>query len=130
MTKLTYRELSDPRFLTQLNKLSNIETLPTEKAFRLSKALTELSKCLESFNKKRDTIVLKYVVKDAEGKLVTTDGKPKFTDSEALEKEINEILDTPVNVIIPKVTIKELGRNSGFSAQQLNTIDKFLDYKA
>ena len=88
-----------------LNKLADKET-DLSTAIIIAKNLKELSTYKEIIDKKRDSVIVKYAEKN-DNNVISQDenGNVKITDINSFNKDLSEILDTPIEVnllLLPK----------------------------
>ena len=109
-----------------LNKLADKET-DLSTAVIIAKNLKELSTYKDIIDKKRDGVIVKYAEKN-DNNVISQDenGNVKITDINSFNKDLSEILDTPIEVnllLLPKDKMM----NMKISAKDILPLTDILD---
>lgn len=78
-------------------------------SIKLTKIVKSVETEVDLFQKEKDKILKKYGELDESGELVVKDDQLKILDIPAFEKEYQKLLNTEVELDVPKVDVKDLG---------------------
>lgn len=122
MIELTVKELV--RCVDTMKDLS-LKKLKGKVVFQLARAMTEIEKELQSFNKAREELINKYCLRDENGKLVkNADDNTYILQPEKIEnfnKELNELLEEKIKLNLEPIDIDSID-DIEFTPRQIQNI--------
>lgn len=74
-------------------------------SFKIGRLIRELDKELELFNESHMQIVKKYGVRDSQGEFIFENNQVKVTDIEKCNAELQELLNTNIEIYAEKISI-------------------------
>lgn len=99
-------------------------------AYAVSKILKAAESEMTSFNETRMDLIRKYSQKDENGELVTDENGNAHVLPENIEvftKELNEVLDTEIDISANKVRIDDL-EDVKFTPSEMVQLDAFIEF--
>lgn len=113
-----------------LQKLAGAD-LKAKLAWQVARLLKAAEAELQSFNETRMTLIKKYGEKDTEGELITDEkGNCKIPpeDINTFTAELNELLNTEVEINVNKISINDL-ENMSFTPSEMTLLEEFIDFE-
>lgn len=112
-----------------LQKLASTE-LKAKLAWQVGRLLKAADTEIQSFNETRMNLIKKYGEKDENGELITDDkGNCKIITEglDAFTNELNELIETEVEINANKINIDSLGDRE-FTPAEMSQIEIFIDF--
>jgi len=78
-----------------------------KQAYWLGRATDQLQNELRAFEKARFKLIEKYGKKDKDGELIEKDGKYNITDTDAFQKDFDEIADMEIEIKYEPISVDE-----------------------
>lgn len=75
-------------------------------SFQIGRLARELDKELKLFEKERENLIKKYAEKDENGNLIFIEKNVKILDTNAFNYEMQELLDSDLNINAEKIDIE------------------------
>lgn len=128
MIKVKISELIDNTEVLQ--KLSRT-SLKAKTAWQVARILKAADKEVQEFNETRMNLIKKYGEKDESNELITDEsGNCKIVPEHLVDftKELNELVNTEVEINANKVTINDL-ENIDFTPGDMVQLESFIDFE-
>ena len=102
---------------------------PARAAFKIARLMREINNEYQLYEKSRNDIVMRYVERDENGDPVRLDDERVKIQSGKMEecsKELNELMETTLNINVEKINLDEFGDNA-IAAEQLYKMMNFIE---
>lgn len=113
-----------------LQKLAGAD-LKAKLAWQIARLLKAAEAELQSFNETRMTLIKKYGEKDTKGELITDEkGNCKILPENinTFTTELNELLNTEVEINVNKISIDDL-ENMSFTPSEMTLLEDFINFE-
>lgn len=99
MIEISYAHFYQPGFIPLVQKIAKVEGLPAKAAYRVGKIAQTVLRSYTVADTKRLDVIGKFVKKDDAGQWVKAEsGDLEFADKDAVTKEVDELLQTKVQI--------------------------------